>query len=336
MSAVSRLGEDVRQWTEQAGSTAHSMARTGKSAVIQAIHNASARTGVDFDYLLRQAQQESSLDPTAKAKGSSASGLYQFVERTWLSLVREHGDKYGLEDLSSQITSGKDGVARVADPTLRQQILALRHDPALASAMAAELACDNKDQLNARLGGDCKIGSTELYMAHFLGAGDAGRFLTGLKESPDAQAADLFPAAAKANPGVFYDKQGQALSVAQIYDRFAQKFEGGEIKTANPQLAAIKAPMTKVQSEAVHRLALNEVMASKASLAATAPLPSAADWRVSPLPTGGVSSHDMLDSPVPMMTLLTLAQMSVPGETASNQDQPNGRPYQGLYATRQG
>ena len=50
---------------------------------------------MDFSYLMAQASRESSFDPTAKASTSSASGLYQFVEQTWLGEFQQHGGDYG-------------------------------------------------------------------------------------------------------------------------------------------------------------------------------------------------------------------------------------------------
>ena len=57
---------------------------------------ASRRTGVDFSYLLGQAKIESSLNPSARAATSSATGLYQFVDQSWLAVVDKHGAEYGL------------------------------------------------------------------------------------------------------------------------------------------------------------------------------------------------------------------------------------------------
>ena len=50
--------------------------------VVDAIRDASKRSGVDFKFMLAKAQTESSFDPSAKARTSSASGLYQFIEST--------------------------------------------------------------------------------------------------------------------------------------------------------------------------------------------------------------------------------------------------------------
>jgi len=105
--------------------------------VLAGIQDASASTGVDFSYLMAQANRESSFDPAAQAKSSSAAGLYQFIEQTWLGVFKAHGAEYGQEALAEQITRRDDGRFVVADKATRQQILDLRRDPAFAAARAA-------------------------------------------------------------------------------------------------------------------------------------------------------------------------------------------------------
>ena len=61
--------------------------------IVNYIQRASDETGVDFSYLVHQAKAESSFDPNAKARTSSATGLFQFIERTWLDLAEKHGHK---------------------------------------------------------------------------------------------------------------------------------------------------------------------------------------------------------------------------------------------------
>jgi hypothetical protein len=195
----------------------------GKNTVLGAIRMASARTGVDFAYLLNKADQESGLNPSAKASTSSATGLYQFVSQTWFKMVKEHGKDYGLDKEAAAI-SMEDGKAMVDDKAMRDKILKMRHDPVLSAAMAAEYALDNKDYLDAKLGGS-KVGSTELYLAHFLGATGAAKFLNAMKTSPNASAAEIMPSAADANHNVFYSKSGEARTLREIYDRFAAKFK---------------------------------------------------------------------------------------------------------------
>ena len=123
--------------------------------VLNAIQSASDKSGVDFSYLVKQAKVESNFDTQAKAKTSSATGLYQFIDRTWLSMIERYGESYGLET---------EGLSK-------KEILDMRKDPQAASFMAAAFASENEQFLNRHWGGD--IGDTELYLAHFLGASGA-------------------------------------------------------------------------------------------------------------------------------------------------------------------
>jgi len=198
----------------------------GSSGRVQhAIAQASRRTGVDFGYLLGQAQVESSMDPSARARTSSATGLYQFLDQSWLAIVNDHGAKYGMGWAADAIQRTGSGRYQVSDPQLRQQILDLRNHPETASIMAAELASDNRDYLEQRIGRPAE--AVDLYLAHFLGAGGAAKFLTTLNQAPNASGAALFPAAARANASIFYDRQGQPRSLAAIRGLFADKLASG-------------------------------------------------------------------------------------------------------------
>jgi len=190
---------------------------------MQAIKLASARTGVDFSYLVNKASQESNFDNNAKATGSSATGLFQFTRQTWLQMIKSHGAQYGLGQYANQITTDDNGVAHVSDPGMRHAILDLRKNATVSAEMSGELDKENMSALKADVGG--KIGPTELYLAHFLGAGGASDFISKLRSDPHANAATVLPDAAEANPSVFYDKSGAPRSVSQIYKQFAQKFD---------------------------------------------------------------------------------------------------------------
>jgi hypothetical protein len=188
--------------------------------VVNCIKKAAAKTGVNFAYLMQQAGVESDFNPAAKAKTSSATGLYQFLDKTWMQMVKKYGDKYGMGDLASQI----DAKGRVDDKALKNQILALRNDPEKSAALAAEFANENKSFLDKSWGGD--VGSTELYIAHFMGAGGAAAFLKARDDNPLQQAALIFPKAAAANRNVFYDtKTGRAKTMEEVYAFFDKKFE---------------------------------------------------------------------------------------------------------------
>jgi len=199
------------------GSLAGLVEKAG-AKIASAIQNASTKTGVDFSYLLQQAKIESSFRSDVKASTSSATGLYQFIDSTWLSMVDKYGDKYGLSNMADSISDN----GKVACSAIKKDILDLRKDPELCSLMAAELAAENKSHLEKTTNRD--IGATELYMAHFMGPNGASKFLNALDKNPNANAAAMFPAAANANKGVFYDKSGKPQSLEQVYARFDKKF----------------------------------------------------------------------------------------------------------------
>ena len=191
------------------------------SAVVSAIKGASARTGVSFDYLMNKAKQESSFNPTAKAGSSSATGLFQFIDSTWLGAVRDYGSKFGLGNLSNQISVDSNGRPQVSDAATKKQILDLRKDPAIAANITAAMTQDNADYLQNSLGN--KVGETDLYLAHFLGLGGAEKFLKAKQMNAMQPAADVFPAAAAANQNVFYDASGRKKSIDEVYNFFAAK-----------------------------------------------------------------------------------------------------------------
>lgn len=190
-----------------------------------AIAEASRRTGIDFSYLLGQAQIESGMRSHARARTSSATGLYQFIEQSWLGVMKEHGAEHGMGWAADRIQRGSNGRYYVADASARQAILGLRNDPRAASLMAAEHAADNKADLEGLLGREAT--GTDLYMAHFLGIGGAKKFLRAMQAAPERSAAGMFPAAARANRSIFYAEGGRPRSLGEIYDRFAGKLDRG-------------------------------------------------------------------------------------------------------------
>jgi hypothetical protein len=203
--------------------------------VIACLKQASAATGADFDYLLDTATRESGLKCSAKAGTSSASGLFQFVEQTWLGLVKQHGAQYGLGSYASQITQTSDGRYKVADASDRSAILSLRNNPQVASLMEGEFAKQCRSSLQGALGRNVCNG--ELYAAHFLGTAAAAKLIRMAHNQPEANAAQAFPAAASANKNVFYNRDGSAKTAREVYDWTLKQPSGAkavETKAAKP------------------------------------------------------------------------------------------------------
>ena len=182
--------------------------------VLSALRRAASETGADFSYLLNTAMRESSLNPAAKAASSSATGLFQFIEQTWLGTLREHGAEHGLKSYADAIEVGSNGRFKVTDTSMRQEILALRKDPETAALMAGEMTNEMRGDMESALGRS--VSSGELYVAHFLGPKAATKMIKAAEATPQATAAQLFPLAAAANRSIFFDKNGEARSVSSV------------------------------------------------------------------------------------------------------------------------
>lgn len=191
--------------------------------IASALQSASQRTGVEFDYLLKTAMRESSLDCQAKSRTSSACGLFQFTEQSWLGTMKKHGAALGLGKEAAAIEQSGNRF-RVENAAQRAEILALRNDPHVAALMAGAYTQDSASALENRLGRSADEG--ELYVAHFLGAGGAAKLITAAEEAPNTRADLLFPAAAEANKAIFYKKDGQPRSAQEVYQNLVAKHEG--------------------------------------------------------------------------------------------------------------
>jgi hypothetical protein len=208
-----------------------------------AIRQAAAATGASFEYLLATAKVESNLKPDLKAKTSSATGLFQFIEQTWLGMMKQAGKALGFGRYADAITQTKGGQFHVNNPALRNEILQLRKDAAANATMAGAFTQQNASALGKRIGRPPTDG--ELYIAHFFGAGGASKLIQAAGTSPQSNAAQLFPAAAKANRSIFYDKQGGARSVAGVYEELNRRYQVARANTApNVAPTQVAAPVT--------------------------------------------------------------------------------------------
>ncbi len=271
------------------------------TAVLTGIKNASKQTGVDFGYLMAQAAQESSFQADARASSSSATGLYQFLDTTWLSMMRSHGAKYGFGDLASQIQPDGRGGYAVSNASHKQMILDLRKDPKVSAVIGAEFALSNKEYLEGELGR--KVGSTELYLAHFLGAGGASRFLKTIERNAATPAADLLPQAAAANRGVFYDRDtGRPRTVGDIYQLFARSIESkqSQFNDGSVAVAASSSAPSTAPAASTHGGGAAAAFAHAAPPSSTGTLgPSTTDVHSPSLSLFSILAMVALDAPDP-------------------------------------
>src|SRR5205807_8640575 len=171
-----------------------------------------------------------------------------FIDQTWLGTMKQSGGALGYGKFADAISKTASGRYVVNDPKMREQIFALRKDPTANSLMAGAFANSNAKVLTDRLGRKPTDG--ELYMAHFLGASGAARFIRAAEANPSAEAASLFPRAAHANSAIFYDKSGAARSLKQVYAGLVSRHDviGGVRQLAATKPADVVGP--SVQTEA--------------------------------------------------------------------------------------
>ncbi len=193
------------------------------TAVTSAIRNAASATGTSFSYLLATAKTESDLDPSLTTKSSSAAGLFQFIDQTWLGTLKQAGPAFGYGDYANAISRNASGHYSVDDPQMRKAIMRLRNDPTANAVMAGVLTQQNAAALSRHLGR--QPSESELYMAHFFGAGGAGKLIQLAGSNPQTNAAEVFPLAARANQSIFYDRQGNSRSVMGVYSELARRFK---------------------------------------------------------------------------------------------------------------
>src|ERR1700716_4348705 len=216
-----------------------------RARIAGAIKQAASTTGTSFEYLLATAKMESNFNPKASATTSSARGLYQFIDQTWLGTVKEAGSQLGYGKYADAITRSPSGTYSVSDPAARDAIMKLRDDPDAASSMAAVLTQSNSFKLTGKIGRRPTDG--ELYMAHFMGVGGAAKLISNAEDNPQASGARLFPNAAAANRSIFFDRCGRGRSVSQGYSvltsRYASAANSSATRTA---MASVGGAATRV------------------------------------------------------------------------------------------
>ena len=237
--------------------------------VVGAIRDAARVTGTGFDYLLKTAMRESNFNPKAKSSKSSATGLFQFIDQTWLATVKQSGAGLGYGRYADAITRTSSGRYIVHNGAMRRAVMNLRYDPSANAAMAGAFTKANAARLTNALGRAPTDG--ELYIAHMLGQSGAVKLITSAENAPQTDAARLFPNAARANHSIFFDKQGGVRSAADVYRVLVAQHDG----TATPPLSAVASAPVQPAAPAAPASTVALTPVASPSIVATPPAQAA-------------------------------------------------------------
>jgi transglycosylase-like protein with SLT domain len=215
----------------------------GSSPVTGAIRKAAQATGTSFQYLLATAKVESDLNPNLTMRTSSATGLFQFIDQTWLATLKQAGPAFGYGHYADAISRTPAGRYVVDDPGLRAEIMQLRKDPTANALMGGVFTQQNTAALSKRLGRSPS--ESELYIAHFFGPSGGAKAISLAQSNPNANAAEIFPAAAGANRPIFYDKQGNARSISGVCAELARRYQVARADQRAPAIAAAQPTPTR-------------------------------------------------------------------------------------------
>ncbi len=198
--------------------------------VLHALSVAQQTSAIDPHLLVGIAATESGFNTHARNRHSSAQGLLQFTNATWLTVVRDFGARHGLAQYAAAIDTDRDGRLTVRKSRLRRAILALRDDPVLETVMTAERLERERRGLEARLGHRAE--AADLYFLHLLGPSGASHFLKVMAAHPDASSLATVGSVGAPNAGLFI-RNGRPLSVAAAYaslqhvlNQQASRFDG--------------------------------------------------------------------------------------------------------------
>ena len=169
---------------------------------------------------------ESAGNASARNPRSTATGLGQFIEGTWLRMMRSY-----RPDLVVNLS--------------RRELLDLRLDPDMSRQMVRHLAQENEGYLRAR---GHAISAGRLYLAHFLGPAGADQ---ALRAGPEQSVDNVMGAAVvSANPFL------RGWSIAQLQNWAERKMSGSAaVPTvtvvpevpASPEIRAFMAEMDRLR-----------------------------------------------------------------------------------------
>lgn len=147
----------------------------------QATELAARVTNAPAGYLRALAGQEGLDNPDAQNPRSSATGLMQFTEDTWLSMLSRHGRQYGLpERLATAIVRRPNGSYAVRDRAARDELMRLRNSGEWSAIMGGHLFHEEAETMQRVRGRPVQV--NEVYLGHFMGGNVAGQWIRMLDQ----------------------------------------------------------------------------------------------------------------------------------------------------------
>ena len=182
--------------------------------VMDAIRSAAQESGIDPHLLAAVAWRESRFDPEARSQRSSAKGLLQFTEGTWLQAIRDYGAQHGAGDYAAAVQTQRSGALGVPDARLRADILQRRSDPVLSAKLAADGMRLQQAAMQHRLGRSLR--SADLYLLHVLGPSGSARFLSAVAQHPNQSSLHVAGFKVLNNAGLL-TRDHRPMTVANTY-----------------------------------------------------------------------------------------------------------------------
>lgn len=208
--------------------------------ILAAMKKAAQVTNVPLDWFIKIAWVESRFNPKARPWSSKqrrflsfAGGLYQFIDSTWISMLKKYGEKYGVP------------------------ITASRYDPYYSSIIAGAMWKGEKQE-----------NVIDTYIAHNLGSAGLRKYKRALALYPNTPAPNalsrlgLSSRAWQNNPQ-FYFVGNKPLTMKESYAKYAETLnEGTKVlamvnETPNTVFQIIEKPVVKEKEKNNTILAFN-------------------------------------------------------------------------------